>query len=157
MLLPILTREVHEPGPRKGPLPGVPALLDALAGRPDVYLALLTGNFEGGARTKLLHFGLWHYFACGAFGDDAHDRNALLQVALDRMTSAGGPRVPREDIIVVGDTPFDVGVARAGGTRSLGVATGPHGVDELLRSGADAAVEDFGDLQATLVALGLGG
>ena len=43
-----LAREVHLPGPRKGMMPGVGPLLDALAPRDDVYLALLTGNFERG-------------------------------------------------------------------------------------------------------------
>ena len=52
-------------------MPGVSRLLDALVARDDVYLALLTGNFEAGARVKLEYFDLWHYFACGAFGDDA--------------------------------------------------------------------------------------
>ena len=52
-------------------MPGVRELLDALAARDDVYLALLTGNYEGGARIKLEYFDLWRYFRCGAFGDDA--------------------------------------------------------------------------------------
>src|SRR5580765_3043573 len=39
-------------------LPGVPALLAALARRSDVRVALLTGNVERGARLKLDHFEL---------------------------------------------------------------------------------------------------
>ena len=35
-----LAAEVHEPGPRKGIMPGVRSLLDALADRDDVFLAL---------------------------------------------------------------------------------------------------------------------
>src|SRR5262245_20663900 len=70
-----LQDEIPLPGPRKGVMPGVRDLLDALAARDDVYLALLTGNFEAGARVKLEYFDLWRYFACGAFGDETHDRN----------------------------------------------------------------------------------
>src|SRR5258706_6915512 len=64
-----LAEELREPGPRKGIMPGVRPLLDALSKRDDVFLALLTGNFAEGARIKLEHFDLWRYFACGAFGD----------------------------------------------------------------------------------------
>src|SRR5258708_1521718 len=39
--------------PRYGVMPGVRELLDALADRDDVFLALLTGNYEAGARLKL--------------------------------------------------------------------------------------------------------
>ena len=44
----------------------------------------LTGNLQAGARLKLEAFGLWHYFATGAFGDDAGDRNGLVPVAAAR-------------------------------------------------------------------------
>jgi len=79
-----LKAEIQEPGRRKGVMPGVRALLDELAGRPDVYLALLTGNYEAAARVKLEYFDLWRYFACGAFGDEASSRNSLLATAIAR-------------------------------------------------------------------------
>src|SRR5512134_2794485 len=45
-----LAEEIHHPGRGvKGVLPGVRQLLDTLAGRDDVMLGLLTGNFEAGA------------------------------------------------------------------------------------------------------------
>src|SRR5262249_29733555 len=78
-----LRSEIDKPGDsRKGVMPGVRILLDALAGRDDVFLALLTGNYEGAARIKLEYFDLWRYFRCGAFGDKAPDRNGLLPRAL---------------------------------------------------------------------------
>ena len=50
---------IHEPGlGRKGTMPGVGALLNALDAQPQVQLALLTGNYAAGARIKLDHFGL---------------------------------------------------------------------------------------------------
>jgi phosphoglycolate phosphatase len=152
-----LAREVLQPGPRKGLLPGVRTLLDALSARHDAYLALLTGNFHHGARTKLEYFDLWRYFSCGAFGDDVHDRNALLPLALDRIAAIGGPVAARHDVIVVGDTPFDVQVARAGGVRSLAVATGSHTVEELAACGADVALPDLANLAAALEAIGFEG
>lgn len=150
-----LAREVHEPAHQKGILPGVRELLDQLAGRDDVYLALLTGNFHRGARIKLEYFDLWHYFPTGAFGDDSHDRNGLLWKALANVEAAGGPKVRPSEVVIIGDTPLDVAVAVAGGARSLGVATGSYDVDTLLESGADAALLDLTDHGRVLAALGL--
>jgi phosphoglycolate phosphatase len=138
-----LEQELPRPGSRKGVMPGVRELLDALASRDDVYLALLTGNYEEAARMKLEYFDLWRYFACGAFGDDAPDRNGLLPKALARVEACGGPRLPASASVVIGDTPLDVACARAGGARSLAVATGSHSVDELMAAGADVALEDL--------------
>jgi phosphoglycolate phosphatase len=152
-----LAEEVLLPGPEKGVLPGVRALLDVLASREEAYLALLTGNFRRGAEIKLRHFDLWHYFGTGAFGDDSHDRNGLLWKALENVEAAGGPKVRPSEVVIIGDTPLDIAVAVAGGARSLGVATGSYDVETLLESGADAALPDLGDPQAVLDALNLRG
>ncbi len=85
-----LRLEILNKGPRYGIMPGIPALLDALADRDDAFLALLTGNYEAGARLKLEHFDLWRYFPCGAFGDGAADRNGLVPKALARVAACGG-------------------------------------------------------------------
>ena len=44
--------EIEKPGPRKGVMPGVRELLDALAPHDEVYLALLTGNYEAGGAAE---------------------------------------------------------------------------------------------------------
>ena len=118
-----------------------------------MFLALLTGNYELGARLKLQHFDLWRYFACGAFGDTTHDRNGLLPEALARVAACGGPQASPGDTVVIGDTPLDVAVAVTGGARSIAVATGSHTTDELHASGADVVFEDLSDLEAVLAAL----
>ena len=150
-----LAEEIVQPGPRKGILPGVRELLDSLAPRRDLHLALLTGNFRAGAEIKLEYFDLWRYFTTGAFGDDAHDRNGLLWTALDNVVAAGGPQVRPAEVVIIGDTPLDVAVAVAGGARCVGVATGSYDVDQLLESGADVALQDLSDVDAALEALGV--
>jgi phosphoglycolate phosphatase-like HAD superfamily hydrolase len=153
LYLDYLAEELHRPGPRKGVMPGVGPLLDELSQRDDVYLALLTGNFERGACLKLEYFDLWRYFTCGAFGDTTHDRNGLLAQALARIEVCGGPQVAPADVVIIGDTPLDVGVAIAGGARSMAVATGSHTTDELRASGADVVFQDLSDLEAVLAAV----
>jgi len=145
-----LTQELDKPGPRKGIMPGVRPLLDALAARDDFHLALLTGNLEAGAQIKLRYFDLWHYFRGGAFGDDAPERNRLLPKAVTHVAQSGGPSVAARDAIVIGDTPLDVACAQASGARSIAVATGSHSVEELRAAGADVVFEDFSDTAAVL-------
>ena len=145
-----LERELEPPNPRKAVMPGIRPLLDTLASRNDIYLALLTGNYQKAARLKLEHFDLWRYFPCGAFADDAADRNSLLPKALERIRACGGPSVRPADVIVVGDTPHDVACALAAGARPVGVATGSFSVRQLRDSGAETVFEDLGDTDAFL-------
>jgi phosphoglycolate phosphatase len=150
-----LERQMHTPVPGKGILPGVGRLLDVLAARDDVRLALLTGNLAAGARVKLEYFNLWHYFVCGAFGDDTPDRNALFAQGMDRVAALDGVPPRAADAVVVGDTPFDVEVAVASGARSVAVATGSYDTVALRAAGADAVLTDLSDLPAVLQALGI--
>jgi phosphoglycolate phosphatase len=102
---------------------------------------------------KLDYFDLWRYFRCGAFGDDAPDRNGLLPKAIATIQSCGGPEVVPSQVVVVGDTPLDVACAAASGARSLAVATGGYDVDALRAAGADMVMEDLGDTRQVLRAL----
>src|SRR6266545_2082392 len=140
-------------GGRYGIMPGAHALLEALDDRGDAYLALLTGNYETGARLKLEHFDLWRYFRCGAFGDGAADRNGLVPKALARVADCGGPAFAPSDAVVIGDTPLDIACAKAGGARSIAVATGNHAVDQLRAAGADVVFDDLSDTEAVLKAI----
>src|SRR5687767_7005262 len=142
------TQSFESLGPRggvKAVMPGIRDLLDVLMQRDDVFLGLLTGNFEAGARIKLEHFDLWRYFRCGAFGDDAADRNALVPFALDRARAFGLPELDPEHILVVGDTPHDIACARIVGATPVGVATGGFSVDQLRESGAGIVFENLAD------------
>ena len=132
----------------KGVLPGVREVLEALDGRPDVFLGLLTGNYEQGARIKLEYFDLWRYFRCGAYGDDSLDRHALVPVAVARSRQAGCPAVDPRDVVIIGDTPLDVACARDAGVSCLAVATGGFSADALRAAGADTVFESLLDTAA---------
>lgn len=119
-----LRRRLHAPGFAGRLLPGVHDLLAGLASRDDLHLGLLTGNLRIGAEQKLRRFGIWEYFADGAFGDDADDRNLLGPIALARMQRALGAAYHLESVFVIGDTPKDIACAHAFGARSVAVATG---------------------------------
>ena len=90
---------------------------------PEHDLGLVTGNFEPIARLKLNRAGIGHYFepGHGGFGSDNEDRAALPALARKR---AGG--YPREQTVVIGDTPRDIACARADGVHVIAVTTGPY-------------------------------
>jgi phosphoglycolate phosphatase-like HAD superfamily hydrolase len=131
-------------------VPGMPELLPWLDGRDGVTLGLVTGNYEPVARLKLKRAGLGRCFrsAPGAFGSDSEDRAALPAIARRR---AG--HTPRDQTIVIGDTPRDIACARADGVRCVAVTTGQYGADEL--DGADAVARDTVELRAALEAIGI--
>ncbi|MEM9554149.1 MAG: HAD family hydrolase [Acidobacteriota bacterium] len=123
-------------------LPGVVELLERLAGRSDLLIGLLTGNWRGGAEIKLARGGLGSigargYFRLGAFGDDAVDRRGLVPVALERAGHHRGEEFVVDDVLIIGDTPLDVDCARAAGVSCLAVATGFTPAEELAAAGAD--------------------
>ena len=128
---------------------GVRALLDELERR-RAGVGLLTGNIQPGARAKLAACGLGGRFSFGAFGSDAEDRDALPAIALGRASGAIGRAADRDRTWIVGDTPRDIGCARAGGLRVLAVATGQFGVAELRAVRPDHAVANLGDTSAVL-------
>ncbi|MGE5597195.1 MAG: HAD family hydrolase [Hyphomicrobiales bacterium] len=131
-------------------LPGVPALLDALEishGK----LGLATGNIRPGAKIKLSHFGLWERFAAGGFGDASPVRAEVVHAGMEELAAALGLDPNPGDTVIVGDTPLDVEAAHAIGAKAIAVATGAYSVDDLERSGADAA---FADLSSTSEVLG---
>ncbi|HKH43935.1 MAG TPA: HAD family hydrolase [Thermoanaerobaculia bacterium] len=124
-------------------LPGVEELLERQAARPDLALALLTGNWEPGARTKLSRFDLNRFFAFGAFGCDGTDRDELPPVALERAEAEVGRRFRPEEVLIIGDSRHDVACARAHGIPCLAVATGRTPAEALHAAGADWVVADL--------------
>jgi phosphoglycolate phosphatase len=148
-----LANELEQPGPRKGVMPGIRALLDRLEARDDVYLALLTGNYEAAAQLKLEYFDLWRYFSCGAYGDGAADRNTLLPKAVARVAACGGPSIEPQEAVVIGDTPLDVACAASAGARCIAVATGSYTVEELEAAGAEVALRDLADTDRVIRAI----
>lgn len=134
-------------------LPGIVELLDALAGRGDVALGLLTGNFAEGAQLKLRHFRLEHHFRFGGYGDAHLDRDDVARAALAEARRFLDRDVSLDHLWVIGDTPSDVKCARAIGARAVAVATGMFSYEELKATRPDHLFRDFRDPAALLAHL----
>ena len=129
--------------------PGVFEFIDELLALPNPpRLGLLTGNIRLGAEIKLRHFGLWDSFETGAFADDHEERDQIAVVAHQRGSRLLNRNLSGEEIIVIGDTPFDIRCGRAIGAKVLAVATGGASLEILRDHSPDWAVEDLKRLKA---------
>jgi phosphoglycolate phosphatase-like HAD superfamily hydrolase len=126
-------------------LPGIAALLEDLSGREQVAVGLLTGNLRAGARLKLGHYGLYHHFAFGGFGDQHWERDNVAHEALAAVRAHLDGNVVLDQVWVIGDTPLDVQCARAIGVRVAAVATGWHSREELAAARPDLLLTDLSD------------
>jgi phosphoglycolate phosphatase len=120
-------------------LPGAAEALAAVRQR--TVQSLLTGNVRRIAEVKLGPFGLAQHLdlEVGAYGW-SHEVRAEL-VAIARANTKG--KFAR--IVLVGDTPEDVGAALAGGAGVVAVATGRYTSAELHKAGAHVTLEDLRD------------
>jgi phosphoglycolate phosphatase len=140
---------------RKGKLlPGVLQLLEKLKTRKHLVLALLTGNISRGARLKLEHYGVWHFFEFGAFADDHHDRNQLGSFARARARERHGREFSANEIDVIGDTPRDIACGKAIGARTIAVATGTWTREQLAEHHPDFLIDDLSDVNRVIDTLG---
>lgn len=129
--------------------PGAAAALAILEDR-GVRLALVTGNPEPMARARLERLGLSRFFRPGegAFGCEAEERQALLELA--RMRAGDWPAAATAEI---GDTPADVASARAAGIRSIAI-TSARTEDPSELAAADVIVHDMDGIVRALLGEG---
>jgi len=126
-------------------LPGVLALLERLANRPNVAVGLGTGNIKRGAYAKLSRGQLHGAFAFGGFGCDAENRVELLRAGATRGADQLGKSLADCRVVVIGDTPKDIAAAKGLGAPCLAVATGGFTVEDLGKHDAAHVVATLED------------
>lgn len=112
-----------------------------------VRLALVTGNPEPMAKARLQRLRLARFFPPGegAFGCEAEERGALLELA--RQRAGNWPAAATAEI---GDTPEDVSTAKAAGLRSIAVSS-PRTQDRAELTAADTIVDDMNGIVRALL------
>ena len=120
-------------------LPGItPASISSLKPRWDS--GILTGNTSSRMRVKLREAGLFTCFDSSVmftceFGDS---RENILERAIKELESS-----KYSDIIIVGDTPYDIKIAKDFGLPIISVATGKYDSEVLKLDDPDLIVENF--------------
>ena len=126
--------------------PGAREAIEGLAARADILLGIATGKSQRGVRMVLGHHGVLHHFSTIKTADDAPSKPHPGMV-LDAMREAGSAP---GDTIMVGDTTYDIDMARAAGVSAIGVTWGYHPVAELHAAGAHEVIGEFHLLSAAL-------
>jgi phosphoglycolate phosphatase len=134
-------------------LPGIKELLNAIDAVASAK-GLLTGNIERGARLKLKSLGLSNRFEFGAFSDDSFNRNDLGPFAKARAEVMYNQAFAGDAVYVIGDTPRDIVCGKAFGARTVAVATGHYGTDDLALHKPDFIFEDFSSTSSVMEAFG---
>ncbi|ADH89509.1 HAD-superfamily hydrolase, subfamily IA, variant 1 [Ancylobacter novellus DSM 506] len=126
--------------------PGVRGVIDKLAARDDVVLGIATGKSQRGVAMVLGHHGLDGFFSTIQTADDAPSKPHPAMV-LQAMAATGAEP---EDTVLIGDTSFDMVMARAAGARAIGVTWGYHTTELLRQSGAERLVSDADELMRAI-------
>ena len=127
---------------------GIVEAIDALAAT-GWLLGVATGKSDRGLRLLLEHHGLFERFVTLQTADrhPSKPHPAMLEQAI--ADAGASPRTT----VMIGDTSFDMDMARAAGTHAVGVAWGYHSAQELAAAGAGLVVTHASALPAHLEAL----
>jgi phosphoglycolate phosphatase len=125
--------------------PGVVELLELLAGRGHC-LGIATGKAMRGLKAVLERHGLEQYFTTLQTADlhPSKPDPSMIRAALAEAGAAP------DEAVMVGDTSYDILMARAAGITAIGVAWGNHPAAELTAAGADHVLGRFGELPSLL-------
>lgn len=133
--------------------PGVRELIEELDQHPQAHLGLLTGNIEPGARIKLGKFGLNGYFKVGAYGSDSADRMHLPEVATRRANEFFSLEFSPDEVVIIGDSIYDVRCALGFGARAIGVNTGLTKHEDLVAEQPHFLFKSLADTNSVLHAV----
>lgn len=122
--------------------PGMRGLIDTLSARDDVLLGIATGKSQRGVAAVLGHHGLEGRFVTIQTADDAPSKPHPAMVH-QAMAATG---IDARDTVLIGDTSFDMVMARAAGAGAIGVSWGYHAPELLRQSGAQWLVDDADEL-----------
>ena len=125
---------------------GAHALLAKLKARPDVILGIATGKSRRGVAHLIEKHGYEGWFTTVQTSDD-HPSKPHPSMIVAALAEAG---VDASAAIMIGDTSYDIAMARAAGAGAAGVAWGNHPAEELTRAGAHTVARDFGELEQHL-------
>ncbi|WP_454916125.1 HAD-IA family hydrolase [Xanthobacter sediminis] len=139
-------RDARPPEPL---FPGAREVLAALRAREDVVLGMVTGKARRGVARVLQAHDMEGWFSTIQTADDAPSKPHPAMVQQAMLEAGIGPA----QTVVVGDTSYDMAMARAAGASALGVSWGYHSTDELWHAGAQQVVARFHDVPAAVADL----
>lgn len=125
--------------------PGAREMLEQLAAVPDTLLGVATGKSQRGLDGLLEGHDLQRMFITRQVADH-HPSKPHPSMILTAMSETG---VEACDTVMIGDTSFDMDMARAAGVAGVGVSWGYHAVS-VLQERTNHIIDQFDDLPHTL-------
>ncbi len=122
--------------------PGAADAIAALARRDNVMLGIATGKARRGVAHLLERRGWGAWFATVQTSDE-HPSKPAPDMILAALAETGAAPAAT---YMIGDTTYDMEMARAAGVRAIGVAWGYHAPADLHAAGAERIVADFAEL-----------
>ncbi|HEY4200030.1 MAG TPA: HAD-IA family hydrolase [Devosiaceae bacterium] len=126
--------------------PGAREALDRLRGQAGTKMGIATGKGLTGVHRILGMHGLADHFVTLQTPD--HNPSKPHPGMLLRAMEETGAE-PHE-VVMIGDTVFDIELANAAGVSSIGVRWGYHAPDELVAAGAKVMLDRYDDLDAAI-------
>lgn len=126
--------------------PGAREAIDRLHRRDELLLGVATGKAMRGVRHMLDKHDLHGRFATIQTADTSPSK-PHPDMVLQAMAETG---VEPERTLVIGDTGFDMAMAKAAGAHAIGVTWGYHDHSRLVENGADRIIQTFSDLDGAL-------
>ena len=129
--------------------PGAEELLVKLRARGDTALGIATGKSRRGVAHLIEKHGWEGWFATVQTSDDhpSKPHPSMITMALNETATAA------TQTIMIGDTSYDIAMARAAGVWAAGVAWGNHPPVELTKAGAHSIANNFKELERQLDSL----
>lgn len=125
---------------------GTKALLSAL-NQDHILLGLATGGGHRAVNAFIGNNGLENIFIVQRTADDCAGKPAP-DMLLESMAECG---IDADQTVMIGDTHFDMRMAKAAGTKAIGVTWGSHSAAALTEAGADIVVSTFAELEEALL------
>jgi len=122
--------------------PGVSDMVTRLRHRDDIMLGIATGKSRRGVQRLLDREGWQKQFLTIQTADDHPSKPHPAMLLAAMAETSIGP----DAAVMVGDSTFDMTMARQAGVRAIGVAWGYHPPERLLAAGAYRIVVTFDDL-----------
>jgi phosphoglycolate phosphatase len=122
--------------------PGMAELIGECRSRDDVILGIATGKSRRGVSYLVARYGWDGAFATIQTADDAPSKPDPTMLR-NAMAETG---ISPERTVMLGDTTFDMGMARAAGATPIGVTWGYHPVAALREAGAAALIDSVAEL-----------
>ncbi|NDA46955.1 MAG: HAD family hydrolase [Alphaproteobacteria bacterium] len=132
----------HEPGYEDALYEGAKQAVEHLARQPNTMLGIATGKSVRGVQHLFDQCG-WHDLFVTVQTSDHNPSKPAPDMILRALEETG---IDPAATVMIGDTSFDMAMARSAGVNAIGVSWGYHPHEDLRAAGAKIIVDSFADL-----------